>query len=385
MLFLYRFFCGILEVEFSGVYPEKILNLCAQNKIGIWNTRFMVQKIRLFITVKDFRKLPKILKKSGIKAHILKKKGFPFFINKYKKRFGIFAGIALFFAVLQFISGFIWIIEVEGNKTVQTKEILSVCSDLGIKTGVKSDSIDTKNSPQSLLLRMDELAWGSFNIEGCKLTVNVSEVTSKKEDNSVATNLKASADGVIKKIDVTSGNCVVKVGDTVKKGDVLVSGIIENASETKFVHSIGSIIAETQETVRFNEPFLKKVKYPLGKHKKKSVLEIFTLKIPLYIGKENGNFETEIQHNALELFSQKLPIILHTKKFQFIKSETKKQSYSEVCDILENRLIVESKDNNYTIKSKELCQDKNGVTLSAVVCKIQDITYSENIIFTIGN
>lgn len=385
MLFLYRFFCGILEVEFSGVYPEKTLNLCAQNKIGIWNTRFMVQKIRLFITVKDFRKLPKILKKSGIKAHILKKKGFPFFIEKYKKRFGIFAGIALFFAVLQFMSGFIWIIEVEGNKTVETKKILSVCSDLGIKTGVKSDSIDTKNSPQSLLLRMDELAWGSFNIEGCKLTVNVSEVTSKKEDNSVATNLKASADGVIKKIDVTSGNCVVKVGDTVKKGDVLVSGIIENASETKFVHSIGSIIAETQETVRFNEPFLKKVKYPLGKQKKKSVIEIFNLKIPLYIGKESGNFETKIQHNALELFSQKLPIILHTKKFQFIKSETKKQSYSEVCDILENRLIVESKDNNYIIKSKELSQDKEGVTLSAVVCKKQDITYSENIIFTIGN
>ena len=385
MLFLYRFFCGILEVEFSGIYPEKILNLCAQNKIGIWNTRFLGQKIRLFITVIDFKKLPKILKKSGIKVHILRKKGFPFFINKYKKRFGIFAGIVLFFAVLQFMSGFIWIIEVQGTKTVETTEIISVCSELGIKIGTKSNSIDTKNVPQNLLLKMDELSWGSFNIEGCKLTVNVSEVTPKKEDNSVATNLKASADGVIKKIDVTSGNCVVKVGDIVKKGDVLVSGIIENANETKFVHSIGSIIAETQETVSFSEPFLKKVKYPLGKHKKKSVLEIFTLKIPLYIGKQKGSFETQIEHNYLELFSQKLPIVLHTKKFQFVKKETKKQSYSEVCDILENRLIVESKDNNYIIKSKELSRDEDGVTLKAVICKTGDITYSENIIFTIGN
>ena len=385
MLFLYRFFCGILVVEFSGIYPEKILNLCAQNKIAIWNTRFSGQKIRFFITVKDFRKLPKILKKSGIKVHILKKKGFPFFINKYKKRFGIFAGVVLFFAVLQFMSGFIWIIEVQGNKTVKTNEILSVCSDLGIKIGAKSDSIDTKNSPQNLLLKMDDLAWGSFNIEGCKLTVNVSEVASKKEDNSVATNLKASADGVIKKIDVTSGNCVVKVGDTVKKGDVLVSGIIENASETKFVHSIGSIIAEIQETVSFSEPFLKKVKYPFGKPRQKSVLEIFTLKIPLYIGKEKGSFETQIQHNSLELFSQKLPIVLHTKKFQFIKKETKKQSYSEVCDILENRLIVDSQKNNYIIKSKEFSLTQDGARLTAVVCKTEDITYSENIIFTIGN
>lgn len=385
MLFLYRFFCGILEVVFSGVYPEKVLNLCAQNKIAVWNTQFSGGKIRLYITVKDFKRLPKILKKSGIKTHILEKKGFPFFIEKYKKRFGIFAGIALFFAVLQFMSGFIWMIEVEGNKTVKTKEILSVCSELGIKTGVKSDSIDTKNLPQNLLLRMDELAWASFNIEGCKLTVNVSEITSKKEDNSVATNLKASADGVIKKIDVTSGNCVVKVGDTVKKGDVLVSGIIENANETKFVHSIGCVIAETQETVSFSEPFLKKLEYPFGKSKEKSVLEIFTLKIPLYIGKEKGNYETKTKNKTLELFSQKLPIVLHTKKFQLVKTQTKKQSYSEVCDILENRLTDDSQKNNYIIKSKEFSLTQDGARLTAVVCKTEDITYSENIIFTIGN
>lgn len=385
MLFLYRFFCGILELEFSGIYPEKTLNLCAQNKIAVWNTRFLRQKIRLLITVKDFRKLPKILKNSGIKVHILKKMGFPFFINKYKKRFGVFSGLILFFAVLQFMSGFIWIIEVEGNKTVEIAEIMSVCSELGIKVGTKSSSIDTKNQAQNLLLKMDKLAWGSFNIEGCKLTVNVSEITSKKEDNSVPTNLKASADGVIKKIDVTSGNCVVKVGDTVKKGDVLVSGIIENASETKFVHSIGSIIAQTQETVEFSEPFLKKVEYPFGKSKQKSVLEIFTLKIPLYIGKEKGEFETKVKHNSLEIFSQKLPIVLHTKKFQFVKAETKKQSYSEVCEILENRLTTESQENNYEIKSKEFKANEDGVKLTAVICKTVDITYSENIILTIGN
>ncbi len=385
MLFLYRFFCGILEVEFSGIYPEKILNLCAQNRIGVWNSRFLGQKIRLFITVKDFKKLPKILRRSGIRAHILRKKGFPFFINKYKRRFGIFAGVILFFAVLQFMSSFIWIMQVQGNKTVKTTEIIAVCSELGIKIGAKSNSIDTKNRAQDLLLKMDELSWGSFNIEGCKLTVNVSEVTPKQEDNSVATNLKASADGVIKKIDVTSGNCVVKVGDTVKKGDVLVSGIIENASETKFVHSIGTVLAETEQTITFSEPLVRKVKCPTGKVKQKSVLEFFTLKIPLYIGKEKGDFETQTKESALELFSQKLPIVLHTKKFVYTKYETQKREYSQVCDILEDKSLSESKDNNYTVKSKEFRQDGNDVILSAIICKTQDITYSENIIFTIGN
>lgn len=384
MLYLYRFFCGILELEFSGIYPEKILNLCSKNRIGVWNVHFCEQKIRLFITVRDFRKLPRILKKSGIKLHILEKKGFPFFIDRYKKRFGIFVGIILFFAVLQFMSGFIWIIDVSGNKVVSDTQILSVCDELGIKIGAKRSKIDTKNMAQDLLLKTDGLSWGSLNIEGCKLTVNVTEITPKTEDNSIATNLKANADGIIEKIDVTSGNCVVKVGDVVKKGDVLVSGIIESAVETKFVHSSGSILAKTEQTVTLSEPFIKEVEYSTGKMTEKSVLQIFNLKIPLYIGKEKGDFNTELKKQNFKLFSQSMPINLYTKKFIFVKKHKQERDYEKLCEALEQKLLIQSQKENFTVKTKSFIKTDNSVTLNAVICKTQDITYSENLIFTIG-
>ena len=63
------------------------------------------------------------------------------------------------------------------------------------------------------------------------------------------TNLKAAADGIIKRIDVTSGNCIVKVGDTVAKGDILVSGMEERADGTKFVHSAGRVTAVIEREV----------------------------------------------------------------------------------------------------------------------------------------
>ena len=384
MLYLYRFFCGILEVEFFGIYPEKIINLCAKNRIAVWNVHYGNNKIRLFITVKDFKRLPKILKRSGLRLHILNKTGFPFFINRYKRRFGIFAGIVIFFAVLQFMSGFIWIIEVEGNKTVTDKEILAICKDLGIKTGVKRNSIDTKNTPQDLLLKTDKLSWGSFNIEGCKLTVNVTEIVPKTEDNTVATNLKAAKDGIIEKIDVTSGNPVVKVGDIVKKGDLLVSGITETMRDTKFVHSIGTVTAKTEETITLFEPFIKKTETPIGKTAKRRVLEIFGIKIPLYIGKEKGNFKTETDCKNLKLLSQNIPIKIYTKKFIFVKKENLTRDYNELCQQLRERLEKESKTKNFNVKTKDFTQNENGVTLTAVVTKTEDITYSENLIFTIG-
>ena len=384
MLYLYRFFCGFLELEFSGIYPEKILNLCAVNRITVWNTRFLKQKIILNITVRDFKRLPKLLKKSGVKLHILSKKGFPFFINKYKKRLGIFAGIIVFFSVLQFMSSFIWTIDVVGNKSVPKSEIISICEELGIRVGTKSKRIDTKNTVQDLLLKANKLSWASFNIEGCKLTVNVTEITPKTEDNSTPTNLKAKADGIIKKIDVTSGNCVVSVGDTVHKGDLLVSGIIENMNETKFVHSIGSIFAETEEELLLEEPFIKEIEYPIGTIKKRQVLEIFTLKIPLYIGRENGDFTTEKHSKNLKLFSKSIPINLYTKKFIFVKKSSQKRDYKKLCDLLEGRLLSESGAQNFTVKSKSYIKKENSVVLSAVISKEQEITYSENLIFTIG-
>ena len=384
MLYLYRFFCGILEVEFFGIYPEKIINLCAKNRIAVWNVHYGNNKIRLFITVKDFKRLPKILKRSGLRLHILNKTGFPFFINRYKRRFGIFAGIVIFFAVLQFMSGFIWIIEVEGNKTVTDREILAICEEIGVKIGVKRNSIDTKNTPQDLLLKTDKLSWGSFNIEGCKLTVNVTEIVPKTEDNTVATNLKAAKDGIIEKIDVTSGNPVVKVGDIVKKGDLLVSGITETMRDTKFVHSIGTVTAKTEETITLFEPFIKKTETLTGKTAKRRVLEIFGIKIPLYIGKEKGNFKTEFNCKNLKLLSQNIPIKIYTKKFIFIKKENEKRDYDKLCNQLANQLELQSQKENFSVKTKDLTQNENGVTLTAVVTKTEDITYSENLIFTIG-
>ncbi len=381
MLFLYRYFCGVLTVEFFGIYPEKLLNLCAKNGIGIWSARYIKQKIRCKITVKDFLRLPKILRKSGIRVHIIEKKGFPFFIKRYHKRLGIFLGLVIFLSFLQIMSGFIWIVDIVGNEKVTDSQIISACAELGIKSGIRKSKINAKADAQELLLKLDKLAWGSLNIEGCKLTVNVTEIIEKKEDNSVASNLKASADGVIKHIDVTSGNCLVKVGDIVSKGDILVSGIIENESGTRFVHSIGTVLAETETAVKLQENFQKKAVFPTGEVKTKYAIDFFTVKIPLYVGSEKGEYSAESKVKVLELFSQKLPIKIYSKKFIFNRTENIKIDYNAAVENLEKRLAQDYKGK---VKTKDFTQSLEGVVLNAVLVDEKNIAVSENLIFSIG-
>ncbi len=380
MLFLYRFFCGVLDIEFSGIYPEKILNLCAKNKISIWSAKFKNGKICCKITVRDFLKLPNILKNSGIRTHIKKKNGFPFFFKKYEKRFGVFSGLLIFFAFLYIMSGYVWVIDVVGNTRTETKDILKVCEEIGIKPGTKIKSISQKNAAQQMLLKLDTLAWGSINIEGCYLTVNVTEIK-EKEDNSTPSNLLACADGIITHIDLKSGNCLVKVGDIVKKGDLLVSGIIEREDETRFVRSTGTITAKTETLITLEEPLKYTASYPTGKTKKKSVMEFFGINIPLYLGGESGEYETEKTEKQLKLFGKNIPIKIHSKRFIFKKNITVTQTVEQAQKKLEKRL---EKEYNGSFKNKKFLIDNNKVYLEAVLIEEKNIEISENLRLGIG-
>ena len=388
MLWLYRFAVGFIEAEFSGDVAEVILNICAKNGISLWNIKRKGEKIRCCITVRDFKALPRIAKNSGIRVHILKRLGLPFFINRYKKRFGIPVGAVTFFCFLYFMSSFVWTVEVKGNKTVTKGEILTACEKIGIKEGVLKGKIDPQIAKQELLLELNRLAWAAVNIEGSIATVNVTEVKEKEEDNSVATNIKAAADGIITKIDVTSGNCVVKVGDTVAKGQLLVSGVIERENSTRFVHSSGSITAKTEREITVSADFKRTVSVKTGKIKKRRVLSFFGIKIPLYLGNVKGSFESYTEKNDANLFGKKLPICLYTKYFEMTAENTVTISNEGLLKELDGLLKAEAEKNNigtFEVKNREYEETQNGITLKAVISAQENIAEPEILLFNTGN
>lgn len=388
MLWLYRFICGYLYVEFYGDFSEKILNICAKNRISLWNSRCVKRRIRCSIMIRDFRKLPEIIRGNKIRVHILKKVGLPFYIRRYNKRVGFTTGMVLFFVFLKFMSCFIWSVEVCGNKAVSTKEIISACNSIGIYEGILKSKINPKVQKQRLLLSLDSLAWASINIEGCCLTVNVTEVQKNTEDNKQATNLKATADGIITKIDVISGNCLVKVGQTVKKGDVLVSGIIEREDSTQFVHSLGHITAKTERSITVSGDYKKEISNNTGKVKKKSVLNLFGYKIPLYLGKESGDYIANTDSFRLKLLGTELPISLYTKEFIFYEKVKITLSKDELLNELENTIKNQLKESNiteYEIMQRTVVENENGLKLSLVVATQEDIAYQDILLFSSGN
>lgn len=388
MLWLYRLLGGCLYIEISGEGAERVLSRCACRGILLWNSSRCGSCVRCRISIEDFKRMRKIMHGCGARVHIVAKTGMPFLIKRYSKRPGIPVGAVLFFAIIIFLSGFVWSVEIEGNKRLSEEEIISACASLGLSPGTPKRKVKPGLARQELMLKTEGISWCAFNLEGCRLTVEISETEPVSLEENTPCDLKASADGIITEIHVTAGKCLVKVGDTVRRGELLVSGVEERNGTTVFVHSSGSITAVTERelTVEGNYPQRQTVRN--GRVCTKRVISAFGVKIPLYVGAATGEYESERFVKRLSLFGKELPLVLYGKKYYF--TDTAEEALSR--EALENRLLRELEEKarveisgDYEVKNREFDEFEGGLRLKTLISTETDIAIQDIILFYAGN
>ncbi len=311
-----RYLLGYVKFSIKGEFPERLLNQLAANNIAQWGLDRKDGTLTACIKAKDYLKIREIRGKNKVKTQIICRYGLPFFLKKHRLRVGFAVGLAFYIASLFFMSSFVWNIDVVGNNTVSDKQILSVCEELGLYEGSKISHIDTNLLKTQLTLKLDEVSWASVNIEGVKATVNISESIGNKNEKQQPCNLIACRDGVITGLKVTEGTIAVKMGQTVTAGDLLVSGIIDYKDGTSsFTVSSGEVFAETERTLSFLANYVQTEKIYVAPPQRRSVLTVFGLNIPLYLGTLKGNFETETTLKRFEKNGMYLPITLTETSF----------------------------------------------------------------------
>ena len=352
LVYMYRFFCGYVTIKIFGDFPERFINICAFNRIQLWNIRRKKDCIFANVSVKDYLKIRGVKKNKSVHIKLINKKGVYFAIKPYFKRKGIFAGIILFFLTIVFLSQFIWNIEVVGNKTIDRKDIIKSCEEIGIKEGVLAAAVDTNSARLKLLLNNENLSWASFIIEGSHLTVNILETKTVDKKDTSPNNLVATKDGVIEKIIVSGGKSVVKKNQAVLKGDLLVSGAIEYSNgTTDFVHCDGKILAQTERIEFFETPLKINKIYPTGRTFKRKILTFFGLKIPLSMLPINFDFSKSVSIANITNDSSYSPIYISTVIY---KEKTKKQVKLSVDEAKERLKKIAKKKENSKLKDVEI-------------------------------
>ena len=305
---LLNYILGYLNIEIEGYYIEKFINLCNNKKIALWNLkREKTTILNANIGITDFKEIRKILKKTKCRVKIKNKKGLPFIFNKYKKRKIFLLLLAICIATIIALSNFIWNIEITGTNKINKDEIMQILEETNFKVGTLKSKADTKEAINKIRLERDDVAWVGIDIKGTNAVVEIVEADEKPEiiNEEEYCNLVASRDGIISKVNAANGTPLVKEGDVVKKGDILVAGWLEGKyTGTRYVHATGSVEARVWYSQKEKVPLKQIEKEYTGETETKYSLNINNFKINLY--KRLSNFEkydTIEEYKKLQLFS----------------------------------------------------------------------------------
>lgn len=320
-----RYIKGYVNFRAIGGFPERFINLCSERKVDIQNVKLFKNTITASCGIKEYKKLKDISKKTGMKTRIFSKHGLPFFIHKKREHVGILFGLCFMIIMTFFLTGRIWVIDVKGNEEIPTEEILSEFYSLGVKKGIKKDSLNVKEIARKSLREIDDIMWSAVNIDGSRITIEIKEQKKKeieKEEKTYA-NLVASNSGQIIKIESFQGTPVVKVTSAVEKGDVLISGAVINKDESvSFYNAEGNVWANTENEYHVNFSRVQKMRI-YSRAKKKYFVSFYSLTFPVnFIIGETDDMQFSFGEKFLSADNSKLPVSVRCERFA--PFETKK-------------------------------------------------------------
>ena len=249
---LKSYISGYVRVITEGYFIERLINSCLKSGIFIWNSkRKRATILETNVKIKDFKKFVKIAKQSKCRIKIKQKRGIPFIFNKYKKRKTFLIFLYIIIIGIFLLSNFIWNIEIEGNENISEEETIGTLKKEGLKIGTLKNKIDTKEIVDKMRLDRDDLAWCGIELKGTNAIVKIVEAYRKPEiieEDDYCNNI-AKKDGIIVKINATNGTPIVKEGDVVKSGTVLIGGWLEGKhTGINYVHANGKIMAKVWYT-----------------------------------------------------------------------------------------------------------------------------------------
>ena len=389
---LESYISGYLRINIEGYYIERFINICRKENIPVWNIK-KEKDIRLAfnIKIKDFKKICKIAKTTKCKLKIKKKKGFPFILNRYKKRkiFAIF--LILVIILIGMSSNYVWNIEVIEENGNNLENIMQNLNQSGLAVGKRKSEINTKEVINKVRLERNDIAWMGIELKGTNAIVKVVKSDEKPDiiDENEYCSIVADKAGIITRISAQDGTANVKVGDTINEGETLINGWVEGKyTGIRYVHAKGEIQAKVWYTKHKFIEYNTTEKRETGNQEEKYAIKFNNFKINL--GKGVSKFEiydTIETENKFKIFSDfylPISIVKTTNKEienvqkKYNKEEAKMLGIKELEEELNNE--IENKD-NIVNKNINTYENENGLDVYVTYEVLENIGTNEKIVF----
>jgi similar to stage IV sporulation protein len=378
---------GYVRIELRGGNFESFVNQAMAYKYAIWDIRIHPnERMELRILIKDFFSLRPLLKRTGCRLHVKERKGLPFWLSKIGNRKLFVTGFAGFIVGLYLLTSLVWQIQVEGNEKLTQSEILQAASELGVhRFQWKFRLQEVSSLSHHLQGSLPGTAWVGVEIHGTRVLIKVVEaVIPDKRPLMNPRNLVASKNALVTEILADKGKPLVKPNMYVRKGDVLISGIIGNEQNQQIVVASGKVKGIVWYTSNIEVPLIRAFKVYSGEIKDRSYLVLGSraLQITGYGKLAFEQYETIPDRKMLQWRNYMLPIgWLHEKVMEahyveqpISNSEAKTSSLEQARDEL---LASSGKESRITGEKILHEKTENGKVYMEVHFEVEELIAEE--------
>lgn len=389
LLGIIRWLMGYVIFIVRGGFSERFVNLAVRDGISLWDLKKESGDLLGKVIAGEYRGLKRIAKKSGSQVRVKKKYGLPFILFKYRKRKGIVIGVISFMVIIYALSSYIWSVDVSGNVLISSEEVIQVMKELGVSPGTLRSRIDVPYIQHSAMIKLPATAWLSVNLNGSCANISIKEKIPApniiSEDKPC--NIKAALDGQIDRVEAYNGTAAVNAGDAVLKGQLLISGIVENSlGANSFVHSDGKVYAYTKRSLTEKSELNQLRCVDTGKVIKRYRVRIFGIEIPFSLWyKTDENYREEFYVDEFCIGNVKLPLVIYRQEWHEQACEDAELTYEQALEQAKEK-IEEREKNDFkeiTIINKDInAHEENGVCIvkANYLCR-EDIAFKEEIVF----
>ncbi|MBR3150264.1 MAG: sporulation protein YqfD [Eubacterium sp.] len=375
MINLIRWLIGFVEFRFSGGFADGFINACREENASLRRVHYDSGELVCECPAFQYLNVSRLAKRHGGRLRITKKKGIVFPFLKIKNRYGLFAGAVMFVILICFLSCFVWNIETEGNSRIKDAEIIEFAAENGLCYGAFRHGVDKEKIENLMMASFEDCAWVHINEFGTTEKIEINETKKKPKIASAKgfANLRATDDGIIVKATVYNGWAAARKGDSVTKGDLLISGVYDSEKKkgNQFTHARGEYIAQVKKSFRLKINRMQSYKHYTSTSEYKA-LSFFGIKIPLYIGFKNlTSADVTTAYKYIKVNRRDIPLgIITTTARRYVREE-KTLSDSELNALckkeLDKKISLDYSD--YEIIKKKTDTDL-GADAATVKCRI---------------
>lgn len=344
---------GYVEVEVTGAFPERLLNLCGQNRVQFWRLRWTDSTSFVFRTaLSDLARLEELAARTMCETVVRERRGAAAVAVTMGKRWGFLLGLAMCLTAVGLLSRFLLVVEVVGNETVPTAVILSELQRLGVRPGAYGPAIQESEVANEALMTLTELEYMAINISGTRAEILVKEAEKAPEllDESTPADIVAAADGIIVDIQTASGQALFQDGDIVAKGEVLITGNMDLREPTGVtrdmgrlvVRAMGTVTARTWRTLEETVPLTVGMKEYTGESRNQYTLRLLWLRLDFFQNSSisYGRYDKITDTEYLTLFGHTVPLGLTTTTLREYALKEGALDESEAAARLEQVLLA---------------------------------------------